>query len=76
MSTPKFLDAAALRGKLRDAGLPSGNTWLHSAISDGLISPPLKIGGRNYWAAETVEADITKLHTAALEVSAQSGDAA
>ena len=57
---PTFTDAAALKALFAAEGLPSGNTWLHKAIRDGIISPPIKIGGRNYWASETVRSDIAK----------------
>ena len=65
----KFYDASALRKLLKEAGLPSGNTWLHKSIKDGTISSPIKIGGRNYWARDVVESEIAEWHAQAVAVA-------
>ena len=60
-TTPTFYDAAGVKAKLKQAGLPSGNTWLHQSIAEGKFAKPVKIGNRNYWAALVVDQFIDRL---------------
>lgn len=54
-SDPEYMGGPEMRIWLRELGLPSGNTWLHAAIREGILPKPIKIGNRNYWSRDMRE---------------------
>ena len=73
-STPRFLDTSAVLSHLKAAGLPSGKTWLFDSIGDGSAPGPIKIGNRNYWAAEVWDSYIAEKHAASLAAAEVGGE--